>query len=154
MRKVFAVIAVLFAVSLIVQLYLAGIGVFSDPNDDLFAIHAVNGQIVLRLLALLTLIAAAFARAGRATIWLSAIALFLVLLLTVLFILAGIFFGVSPDSHEAPPVGATILLALHPVIGVAVLAIGGTIAGRAIRLGFPRSRAAASQASAEERAKA
>ncbi|MDQ1584080.1 MAG: hypothetical protein QOF36_2134 [Microbacteriaceae bacterium] len=142
MRKVFAVVAVLFAISLVVQLYLAGIGVFSAESDDLFAIHAVNGQIVLRLLALLTLIAAAFARAGKGTIWLSAVALFLIIFQTVLFILAGVFFGVSPDSHEAPPIGATILLALHPVIGVAALAIGGTIAGRAVRLGFPRARAA------------
>ncbi|MDQ1581552.1 MAG: hypothetical protein QOD05_2327, partial [Microbacteriaceae bacterium] len=74
MRKVFAVVAVLFAVSLVIQLYLAGIGVFSKESDDLFAIHAFNGQVVLRLLALLTLLAAAFARAGKSTIWLSAVA--------------------------------------------------------------------------------
>jgi hypothetical protein len=142
MRKVFAVVAVLFAVSLVIQLYLAGIGVFSKESDDLFAIHAFNGQVVLRLLALLTLISAALARAGKTTIWLSAVALFLVLFQTVLFILAGVFFGVSPDSHAAPPLGATILLALHPVIGVAVLAIGGILVRRATQLGFPSARTA------------
>ena len=37
MRKVFAVVAVLLAISASLQLYFAAIGVFSNPESDLFA---------------------------------------------------------------------------------------------------------------------
>jgi hypothetical protein len=148
-RKAFAIVALLFTLSCVLQFYFAAMGVFSEPEDELFTIHGLNGAIFVRLLALLMLIAAAVARAGRRTVWLSAIALLLVLLQTVLFIVTGILFGTSPDSHESVPIGATILLSLHGLNGVAILLVGLAVLRRAWSLGFPRRGADARVAEAE-----
>ena len=149
MRKAFAITSLLFTLSCVLQFYFAAMGVFSDPEDELFTIHGMNGAIFLRLLGLLMLIFAALAKAGRRTVWLSAIAFLLVLFQTVLFILTGVLFGTTPDSHEAPPIGATILLSLHGLNGVAILLLGLVVLHRAWRLGFPRRGTAAPLAGAE-----
>ena len=46
------------------QFYLAGVGVFSMPEDELFDLHTTNGRIVLPLLILLNIPAAAWRAAG------------------------------------------------------------------------------------------
>lgn len=132
MRKLFLTIAVLFTASVVVQLYLAAVGVFSDPEDELFAWHGTNGRIVLPILALLLIVSAALARAGKRTIWLSVLPLVLVLFQTVLFILTAMGFGL--DEHTAPPLAATLVLSLHAVNGTAILLLGVLLIVRARRL--------------------
>jgi glucan phosphoethanolaminetransferase (alkaline phosphatase superfamily) len=149
MRKAFAIISLLFVLSCVLQFYFAAIGVFSEPEEELFTIHGMNGAIFLRLLGLLMLVFAAVAKAGKRTVWLSAIAFLLVLFQTVLFILTGILFGTSPDSHETVPLGATLLLGLHGLNGVAILLIGLVVLHRAWRLGFSRRGTAAPVAGVE-----
>jgi len=140
MRKVFAVLAALLTLVVVLQFYFAAVGVFSEPADELFIIHGENGRIVIRSLALLTLIAAAIARAGRRTIWLSALTLGLVLFQTVLFILVGVIFGIGPENLDVIPVGATIMLGFHAINGVAILAVSAAVARRAWALGFGSRR--------------
>ena len=65
----FVVVSTLLAAATVLQLYLAGVGVFSDPTDGLFAVHGWNGRIVLPLLVLLTILFAALAKAGKRTVY-------------------------------------------------------------------------------------
>ncbi|MRG60965.1 hypothetical protein GE115_13975 [Agromyces sp. CFH 90414] len=134
MRKVFLVVTVLFTASVVLQLYFAAVGVFSNPEDELFAWHGTNGRIVLPLLALLMIVAAALAKAGKRTIWLSVLPLVLILFQTVLFILTGVIFGLDESSHADPPLAATLFLSLHAVNGAAILLVGVLLVVRARRL--------------------
>ena len=134
MRKLFLTIAWLFTAAVVLQLYFAAVGVFSNPEDELFSWHGTNGRIVLPLLALLLIVTAALARAGRRTIWLSVLPLVLILFQTVLFILTGVIFGLDESDHAAPPLGATLVLGLHAVNGAAILLLGVLLIVRARRL--------------------
>ena len=134
MRKLFLTIAVLFTAAVVLQLYFAAVGVFSNPEDELFSWHGTNGRIVLPILAILLIVSAALARAGRRTIWLSVLPLVLILFQTVLFIITGAIFGLGPDSHASPPLAATLILSLHAVNGTAILLLGVLLVVRARRL--------------------
>lgn len=134
MRKLFMTVAVLFTAAVILQLYFAAVGVFSNPEDELFSWHGTNGRIVLPILAILLIVSAALARAGKRTIWLSVLPLVLILFQTVLFILTGVIFGLDESSHAAPPLGATLVLGLHAVNGTAILLLGVLLVVRARRL--------------------
>lgn len=143
MRKLFLIVAVLFTAAVVVQLYFAAVGVFSDPEDELFSWHGTNGRIVLPILAILLIVSAALARAGKRTIWLSVLPLVLILFQTVLFILTGVLFGLDETSHAAPPLDATLFLSLHGLNGAAILLLGVLLVARARRLvrdGVPPKR--------------
>ncbi|MFD4420797.1 DUF6220 domain-containing protein [Agromyces sp. NPDC058484] len=133
MRKLFLIVAWLFTAAVVLQLYFAAVGVFSNPEDELFAWHGMNGRFVLPILALLLIVTAALARAGKRTIWLSVLPLVLILFQTVLFILTGVIFGLEGPS-ETVPLAATLFLSLHAVIGTAVLLLGVLMIVRAHRL--------------------
>ena len=123
MRKLYFAVTVLLTAAVVLQLYLAAVGVFSDPEDELFSWHGMNGRVVLPILALLTIITAALARTGKRTIWLSAIPLGLIILQTLIFIFGGVIFGLGPDDHAAPPLGATLFIWLHGLNGAAILLV-------------------------------
>ncbi|BDZ46759.1 DUF6220 domain-containing protein [Naasia aerilata] len=153
MRKVFVVTAVLLALDTILQLYFAALGHFSTGQGELFGIHGFNGAVVLRILALVNILAAAGARAGRRTIWMTVIVFLLVLLQTVIFILTGVIFNIGPETPEIP-VGASILLGFHGLNGLAIIALSGILVGRAIRHArgeAPAARTAAPVVSEGER---
>ncbi|WP_139417682.1 DUF6220 domain-containing protein [Agromyces laixinhei] len=133
MRKLFQIVAWLFTAAVVLQLYFAAVGVFSNPEDELFAWHGTNGRIVLPILAILLIVSAALARAGKRTIWLSVLPLVLILFQTVLFILTGVIFGLEGPG-EPVPLSATLFLSLHGVIGTAVLLLGVLMIVRAHRL--------------------
>ena len=133
MRKVFVVVTALLTISTALQIYFAAMGVFSVPDDHLFAIHGTNGRIVLPILVLLTILTAALARAGKRTIWLSVLVLGLLALQTVIFILTGVIFGVGPESTEVP-LAATLFVSLHGLNGLAIIALSATLFARARRL--------------------
>jgi hypothetical protein len=97
---VFLTVAVLFTAAVVVQLYLAAVGVFSNPEDELFSWHGTNGRIVLPILAIVLIVSAALARAGRRTIWLSVLPLVLILFQTVLFILTAMGFGLDESMQR------------------------------------------------------
>ena len=146
-RITFSIVSILLVTAVVLQLYFAGMGVFSDPADELFSIHAWNGRIVLPLLILLTLIFAALAKAGRKTIWLSALLIGLLILQTLIFVITGLIFGIGPETPH-PPLAATMLVSLHPVNGLAILWVSIVVAHRAHSLAFGRARKAELQAAA------
>ena len=102
MRKAFLVINALLTVSLIAQLYLAALGVFSPPEDELFQFHATNGRIVLPILLILWIIFGFVARIGRTNILLTFAGLVLLALQTVYFIIAGAMGRLRPRTSRHP----------------------------------------------------
>jgi hypothetical protein len=137
MRKLFAVLAILLTLSAVMQLYFAAIGVFSNPDDDLFAIHGINGQYVLRYLPVLLIVVGLIAKVGRTLIWLSVWVIVGTLVQLLLFILSGVIFGAGEGSTNVP-LGATILLGFHGLVGLALIGLSIEITRRAVALGFPR----------------
>ena len=138
MRKVFAVVAVLLAISAILQLYFAAIGVFSNPDDGLFAIHGINGQYVVRFLPVVLIIVDLIAKVGKRLIWLCVWVIVGTLVQLLLFILTGVIFGISEESAEVP-LGASLFLGLHGLVGLAIIGLAVEIARRGVLLGFPRA---------------
>ena len=67
MRKVFLSINALLALALITQLYLAAVGHFSQPEDEMFRFHLTNGRIILPLLIILWIVFGFLARIGGRT---------------------------------------------------------------------------------------
>lgn len=129
-RYAFAVVSTLLVAATVLQLYFAGMGVFSDPTDGLFAIHGWNGRIVLPLLVLLSILFAALAKAGKRTVWLTVLVLGLLILQTLIFVITGLIFGIGPETAH-PPLAATMLVSLHPINGLAILLLSGVLAQRA-----------------------
>ena len=108
-----ATTASLLVVGLVLQVFLAGLGVFDDPT--FFLTHRDTGY-TLELVALVVLVTAATARAGRSQVGLSA-------LVFGLFLLQSVFVAVRAS---APAVAS-----LHPVNGFLILFVAIVIARRA-----------------------
>jgi hypothetical protein len=152
-RKVFSIVSILAVAAVVLQFYFAGMGVFSVPEDELFAVHGMSGRIVLPVIFLLSLITAAIARAGKRTIWMTVIAILLLALQTILFILTGAIFGVGPESAEIP-LAATLMVSLHVVNGLAILGLTIAIARRAWVLAWKSPSAGAVDAGRPDAASA
>jgi hypothetical protein len=91
----------------------------------------------VRYLPVLLIIVGAIARVGKTLIWMSVWVILGTLLQLVLFILAGVIFGAGPDATNVP-LGATILLGFHGLVGLAIIGLSIEITRRAMGLGFPR----------------
>lgn len=105
-RRAYPFVAALFVVCGIVQVFLAGLGVFDDPGA--FITHR-NFGYTFGLLVFVLLLLALVGRMPRALIGGSA-------LLVVLFILQSVFVEIRKDM---PAVAA-----LHPLNGFLILALG------------------------------
>ncbi|TLM72700.1 hypothetical protein [Pseudarthrobacter sp. NamB4] len=80
--------------------------------------HSLNGQYVLRGLALLAIILTAIARAGKRTIWL-AVGIFVMSLVQLLiFIVGGMLTG-SSEEHVTP--AGSWVASIHPVTGMLII---------------------------------
>lgn len=123
-----AVVAWLLAACLIVQVFLAGMGVFDGPEQ--FETHRNFGYL-FGWLTLVMLIIAAVGRLGRVLIGLSALTL-------VQFFLQSIFILFREDQPA--------IAALHPVNGVLLLVV--TIAIARLAMAGRRAAAAAKSAAA------
>jgi hypothetical protein len=133
-----AVVASIFAACLVVQVFLAGLGVFDSPSA--FMTHATFG-FVIEWLTLVMLLIAAFGRLGRRLIGLTALTL-------VQLVLQSVFVAVR-DTYP-------MVAALHPVNGFAVLLVTILIArlawqGRQAAIATNAARAVPSSAPAEAR---
>lgn len=109
-RTALAVVASLFAVCILVQVFLAGLGVFDDPGA--FITHRDFGYLI-GLLTVVMLALAIAGRVGRQTIGLAALTLLQMALQSV-FVLV---------REDAPAVAA-----LHTVNGVLLLVVTLVIA--------------------------
>ena len=132
-----AVVASIFAVCLVVQVFLAGLGVFDSPSA--FMTHATFGYII-EWLTLVMLLIAAFGRLGRRLIGLTALTL-------VQLVLQSVFVAVR-DTYP-------MVAALHPVNGFAVLLVTILIArlawqGRRAAIATPEAAAVPSASAAGE----
>jgi len=112
---VHAVAATLLAVGLVLQVFLAGLGVFDDPS--FFMTHRDMGY-TLEAVALVCLVVAALARAGRSQVGLTALVL-------GLFFVQSILVGVRDT--------APMVAALHPVNGFLILFLSIGLARQAWR---------------------
>ncbi|GAB3269758.1 hypothetical protein GCM10027449_04160 [Sinomonas notoginsengisoli] len=120
MRKAFLVVTALMFLDTIVQLYLAAFGTFGSHviGDDAFDYHAFNGQVVLRSLALLSIVFAALARAGKNTIWLTVGVFLLTWVQLLVFIVGGILTGAGRDN---PTVAGAWAVSTHAVTGLLII---------------------------------
>ena len=105
-RRAFPFVAGLFAVGAIVQVFLAGLGVFDDPSS--FATHRDFGYL-LELIPIVMLVLALVGGMPRRFAGMSA-------LLFGLFILQSVFVGM----RESMPA----IAALHPLNGFLILGLG------------------------------
>jgi hypothetical protein len=105
-RRAHLVVAWLFVAGVVVQVFLAGLGVFDDPST--FITHASWGYM-LEILPILMLVLALIGRLGRRQV-LFAIGLF------GMFILQSVFVALRVDQP--------MVAALHPVNGFAILLVG------------------------------
>jgi hypothetical protein len=115
-----AVVASIFVGCLVVQVFLAGLGVFDKPSA--FLTHATFGYVI-EWLTLVMLLIAVFGRLGRRLIGLTALTL-------VQLVLQSVFVAVR-DTYP-------MVAALHPLNGFAVLLVTILIA----RLAWQGRRAA------------
>ncbi len=131
MRKVYVTLTVLLLVAVVVQFYFAAFGVFTAPaTDDAFVLHQTNGRIAIPLLTILATVAAALARAGSRTVWLTLLPLGLIVVQILLFLLA----GATGSSPERTTTAGRVILGLHAVNGLAVLWVCVVLVRRALRL--------------------
>jgi hypothetical protein len=123
-RNGLAIVAWLFVLCIFIQIFLAGLGVFDDPNA--FITHREFGY-TFGWLTLVLLVLAAIGRTGRRMIGLAALTL-------VLFALQSVLVALRTDYPS--------VAALHPVNGVALLLVAIVIARSAwaIRLGEAPAR--------------
>lgn len=121
MRKVLFGVAALLLAAGILQLFFAGFMVFQNTKEEMHdaaVFHSLNGQFVLRGLALLAIILAALARSGKRTIWL-AVGIFLMSIVQLaIFIVGGMLTGSSEDFIT--PAGSWVA-AIHPVTGMLMI---------------------------------
>jgi len=133
-RFTFAIVAWLFLIAVIVQVFLAGVGFFV-PGVDPFSYHRSLGWL-LHGVPLLVLLFAWLARSGRTTIWLS----------VALIVLVGIQ-PFLPGLRTSLP----LVAALHPVNALAIFWVALAIARQATAL-LRRPTAVQSEPAAEEAA--
>ena len=138
MRKIFTVLAGLLLVAVVAQFYLAAVGAFARPQDDRsYALHDLNGMVIIPLLALLATAAAALAKAPGRLIGLAILPLGLVIVQLLIVILGR---AVSGTEDHTTPAGLAIL-GLHAINGLATMAVAGLVLRRARLLAIAASAA-------------
>ena len=148
MRKAFLTINALLTVSIIAQLYLAALGVFSPPEDELFQFHGTNGRVVIPVLLILWIIFGFIARIGRTNILLTFAGLLLLAMQTGYFIIAGAM-GATPPPSESTPGATPYVLALHGLGGTLLMLLTIWVFFRVKGMG-PIVRSSVEQATTEE----
>ncbi|HEY4411909.1 MAG TPA: DUF6220 domain-containing protein [Gaiellaceae bacterium] len=119
MRAAHRVVLSVFTLGVVVQFFLAGLGVFRVQNgasnsrfDHVWAAHRTLGN-VLFIVALLVLLAALVARLPRTQVLISLVLPLLVFIQSIL-------------ANNGP----TWVRAFHPVVAVLILALAGSFTGR------------------------
>ncbi|MBT2554920.1 DUF6220 domain-containing protein [Arthrobacter sp. ISL-5] len=120
MRKTLLIISTLLFLDTIVQLYLAAFGTFSGEliGEEAFTPHMINGQLVMRSLALLAILFAALARSGKSTVWLTVGIFLLTWVQLLVFIVGSILTG---SSQENPNLPGAWTVSLHAVSGLLII---------------------------------
>ena len=136
MRKVHFVLSVLVLAAVVLQFYLAGVGVFSMPEDELFGLHTTSGRVLLPVLLLLNIPAAALARGRTLRYALGLVGL--LALQTVIFLIAILTTGSNPLEDGVISTAGTAILSFHVVNGLVILGVAGLLVRKAYALAFGR----------------
>jgi hypothetical protein len=122
----------LLVAAILVQFYLAAFGAFGDrEGTGGFAAHEWVARIILPVLAILTIVTAAVARAGRRIITLSTIPLGVIVLQFLLFFAARAF---GSDTHPGgASLAGSLVLGFHALFGLAALVTAGLVLSAAWR---------------------
>jgi Family of unknown function (DUF6220) len=129
-RKIFAALATLLMLAVVLQFLLAGSGAFATaPNDESFQPHRALGYGILLFAVLLTLIAALARMPGR-LIGLTGLVAGLALVQPVIRAIASAF-GETGDSTST--VGE-LIFGLHAINGLIITAVVGMILRQAREL--------------------
>src|SRR5690349_18573599 len=132
MRKVFVIVSTLLLVAFALQFVFAAVGGFTKPaGDGAYSLHSVNGMAVIPVLALLTTLSAALAKAPGRVIGLAILPLGLVVLQALLAGLANAF---TDGGGASTPFGLT-MGGLHALNGIIAVHVVVTVLRGARRLG-------------------
>ncbi len=139
MRQTYAVFTWMFFAAVIVQFFLAGLGVFVSPED--FGIHAIFGSIIL-LVGILALLVSFAAGLPRRTIGLTALLPLLVIVQVALVEIGRVTTPVLAAFHV---INALVIFSLS---GYVALQARGVFASResAARSATPQMRSISSEA--------
>jgi hypothetical protein len=130
-RRVYVTLVGLLVLAVIAQFYFAAVGSFAEPRDDQsFALHVMDGMMIIPVLSLLATLVAALARAPGRLIGLTAAPIGLVVL-QVLITELGKNLGASTEDNTTPV--ALAFLGLHAVNGLAIMVVIGITMRRARR---------------------
>jgi hypothetical protein len=118
MRKVYIGLSIALLVAVVAQFYFAAVGAFSEPqSDSSYAPHRMIGMMVIPLLSILTIVAAAVAKAPGKLVGMAAAPLGLVIV-QVLIVLLGRAFN---DDAGNTTTASVVILGLHALVGGAVM---------------------------------
>jgi len=145
-RRAYVALVGLLMLAVIAQFYFAAVGAFAKPQDDQsFALHLMDGMMIIPVLSLLATLVAALARAPGRLIGLTAAPVGLVVL-QVLITELGKNLGASTDDSTTPV--ALAFLGLHAINGLAIVAVIGITMRRARKFAAtPRAVAPSSEPS-------
>jgi hypothetical protein len=126
LRRVFAGLAALLALVIVIQFFLAASGAFSTaPNEESFRPHRALGYVIFLLPVVMTIVAALARMPGR-LIGTAALIAGLTVVQVVIAVLARAF----GDTGDSTTVGQ-LIFGLHAVNGLVILALAMTVARRA-----------------------
>lgn len=115
MRKAYVILLTLLMVAIFVQFYLAAMGALSKPQDDnSFALHKINGMMVIPALAILATITGAIARVGRKLVGLTILPAVLIPVQILINTVGG-----HGDVHTAT--WGRVVLGLHAINGLLIM---------------------------------
>lgn len=142
MRKAHLVISTLVLAAVVLQFYLAGVGVFGPRGADLFQWHENVGRLLLPILLLLDIASAAAARNGTLRYALGLLGL-LALQIALLFVGAAAT-GSDPDEGVVTPAG-TAIMSLHALNGLAIVWLAVVLVRRSYASAYRRTEEPSSQ---------
>jgi len=121
-RRLYVVLTGLMMLSILAQFYFAAVGAFAKPQDDSsFAVHDVNGMMILPLLSIAATVVALLARAPGRQVGLTIAPLGLVLVQVLIVELGRALNG----ADDATTPLSLAILGLHAVNGLAIMAVAG-----------------------------
>ncbi|MEV0810636.1 DUF6220 domain-containing protein [Micromonospora sp. NPDC050200] len=127
MRRLFAGLAALLALVIVVQFFLAASAAFNTaPKDESFQMHRALGYVIFFFAVLLTIVAVLARMPGR-LIGMTG----LVAGLVVVQVLIREFAGAFDDTGGTSTAAGQLVFGLHAVNGLMILAVAGTVARRA-----------------------
>jgi hypothetical protein len=133
LRRVFAGLAALLVLVIVVQFYLAASGAFSTASkDESFRPHRALGYVIFLLPVVMTIVAALARMPGR-LIGMAALVAGLTVVQVVIAVLAAAF----DDAGNTSTTAGQLVFGLHAINGLIMLALAMTVAKRARAL--PRS---------------